>query len=134
MPPAAALGFASLAALIAAFVPAMHRQLWNLSVPGYAVLGLAAGAAFMLAELPNSMFKRQLDVPAGGQPAQPMLRGLCALIDRLDSTVGVLLLLSLLPGVGTTPGLWLCALVLGPLLHAGFSVWLHRVGVKTRAL
>lgn len=134
MPPAAAFSFAGLALLLQVAAPAWHGLLWPLSGGTYAALGFACGAAFMLAELPNSFLKRQLDVAAGCLPQRGWLRVACAIWDRIDSTVGVLLLLWLLPGVGARFGVWVWAILLGPTLHAGFSVWLHRVGVKSRAL
>jgi CDP-2,3-bis-(O-geranylgeranyl)-sn-glycerol synthase len=53
-------------------------------------------------------------------------------IDRCDSVLGVLIVASLLVPVQALTWVWV--LVLGPLLHALFSVLLHRLGVKARAL
>ena len=134
MPVAAALAFPALLLAIGSIAPPWVRQLWPLSATAYGGLGFACGVAFMLAELPNSLLKRQLGVAPGALPNQGWLRPLCAIVDRLDSTLGVLLLLTLLPGVGATIGVWVWAILLGPVLHAGFSIWLHRSGVKSRAL
>ncbi|MGD9944686.1 MAG: hypothetical protein AB7L76_07080 [Burkholderiaceae bacterium] len=134
MPPAAALSFVVLSELLRWLAPAWHAQLWPLSAGAYAALGFGCGLAFMLAELPNSFLKRQLDVAPGQLPDRGALRLACAVWDRIDSTVGVLLLLWLLPGVGAPAAVWAWALLLGPSVHAAFSVWLHRAGVKGRAL
>ena len=134
MPPAAALAFIGIERLLAALAPDWHALLWPLTVTQWGLLGLACGAVFMLAELPNSFVKRQLDIAPGGLPAPGPGRFVGAAWDRLDSTLGVLLLLTVLPGVGASVGVWLSALVLGPLLHALFSLWLHRAGIKARAL
>jgi hypothetical protein len=132
MPIAAAVAFPLLAGLLGATLPHWRSTLWPLSAAELALLGYASGLAFMLAELPNSLLKRQFDVAPGQLPAQPWLKPLCALADRLDSTIGVLLLLTVT--VGATAYLWLWAIVLGPTLHAAFSAWLYRAGVKARAL
>jgi hypothetical protein len=132
MPPAAACAFPLLAALIDASATSWAQALWPLSAAQLAWLGFACGLAFMLSELPNSMLKRQLDVGPGQLPARGWQRPFFALADRLDSTIGVLLVLTLLLGAG--PGLWFWSIVLGPASHAGFSLWLHRAGIKERAL
>jgi len=123
MPLAAALSFALLGTLL---------PLWDLSSAAYAGLGFACGLAFMLAELPNSFMKRQLDVPPGAAPAGGWRRALCLAVDRCDSTVGVLVVLTLL--VPTPPATWLWALLLGPASHAAFSTWLYRERLKARPL
>lgn len=126
MPLASSAAFALLAAAISAHSAMAEVGLWPLSVTGYAALGFACGLAFMLGELPNSFLKRQLDVPPGGSPQQRWLRLVCGLLDRLDSTLGALITLSLLVPVSLP--LWIWALLLGPLSHALFSAWLHAAG------
>lgn len=106
--------------------------LWPLSTVQYAVLGLACGLAFMLAELPNSFIKRQLDVPPGQAPDQAWLRPVILLVDRLDSVLGVLLALSLLVPVSLATWFWVLAF--GPALHGAFSIVMHGLGIKARAL
>ena len=123
MPLASAASFALLGAL---FPP------WDLSPAAYAGLGFACGLAFMLAELPNSFLKRQLDVAPGEAPPRGWRRALCLTLDRCDSTLGVLLVLSLL--VPTAPATWLWALALGVASHAAFSAWLYRERLKARPL
>ena len=66
MPPAAALAFIGIERLLAVLAPDWHALLWPLTVAQWGLLGLACGAMFMLAELPNSFVKRQLDIAPGG--------------------------------------------------------------------
>lgn len=132
MPPAAATAFASVVAARDVLPEWINRGLWDLPVAEYAALGFTAGLAFMLAELPNSFLKRRLDVAPGEAPNQRWLKPVCFALDRVDSTLGVMLALSL--AVPVSAATWLWALVLGPLPHAAFSVWLHLSGEKQRVL
>src|SRR6266536_5158382 len=94
MVPATGWCFAVLAGLLAR-LPSGLAGLWPLSPGTYAFVGLWAGLGFMAGELPNSFIKRQLDV-APGQPAGGRcLRPLFFLVDRLDSTLGMLLALAI---------------------------------------
>lgn len=52
-------------------------------------LGVLLGAAYVLSELPNSFFKRKLGVPPGKSPDNHKF--FFRLLDRLDSTIGCLL-------------------------------------------
>lgn len=132
LPPAAALSFALLSDAGGLLPRPLEEALWPMSTLAYAGLGLAAGLAFMLAELPNSFIKRQLDVAPGAAPTQPGQRWLVLLIDRLDSVLGVLIVVSLLVPL---PALsWLWVLMAGPLVHAVFSTALYALGLKARAL
>ncbi len=54
------------------------------------------------------------------------------MIDRLDSVVGVLLVLTLM--VPLTIGTWVWTLLLGATAHAGFSIAMHGLGIKARGL
>lgn len=129
LPPAAAVSFAAGYALApSAFV----SLLWPLSGAAPAALGFALGAAFVLAELPNSFLKRRLDVAPGEAPSSGALRYVLPVIDRLDSLTGVLIALALT--VGLTGPLALGAVVLGAAVHASLSVLMHRLGLKRRAL
>ena len=116
MVPAAALAFA----LVHPLVPG----LWTLSTTGYFALGALAGLGFMVGELPNSFFKRRLGIAPGET------RSLSFIIDRIDSILGMLLVVSL---AVPTPGLtWVLVLAVGPFLHLLFSSALYRLGVKAR--
>ncbi len=128
--PAAGVAFAGVAWALGVGGATPPAGLWELGVVGYGLLGLAAGAGFMAGELPNSLLKRQLDVPPGGIPSRPAARLLCLTVDRLDSVVGMLLTVSLL--VPTPWQVWLYVLAIGPAIHLGFSALLFAVGVKTR--
>jgi hypothetical protein len=111
---------------------ALAAGMWDLPPVQYALLGLACGFAFMLAELPNSFLKRRFGVAPGMAPQRPGLAATCLIIDRIDSVLGVLLTVTLL--VPVTLATWAWVLLLGPGIHALFSIWLHRLGVKERAL
>src|SRR5438874_13191728 len=124
MVPATAWCFAVLAALLAR-LPSGLAGLWPLSPGTYAFIGFWAGLGFMAGELPNSFIKRQLDV-APGQPADGRcLRPLFFLVDRLDSTLGMLLALAIVvPVPGRT---WMYVVASGPLVHLTFSVALFQL-------
>ena len=132
MPLAAAASFALLGSLRTALPEWLARGMWEISTGQYALLGLAAGLAFMLAELPNSFIKRQLGVAPGAMPERGWARFLCPLLDRFDSVLGVLLVVSLLVPVAAMTWVWV--LLVGPAVHALFSALLYRLGVKARAL
>lgn len=132
MPIAAAAAFAAIGAMRDAYPQWLARGLWDLSAGGYALLGFACGLAFMLAELPNSFLKRQLDVAPGAAPRQRWLRPVCFVLDRSDSTLGVLTVVSAALPVSVATWGWM--LVLGPASHAAFSAWLYRAKVKARPM
>lgn len=132
LPPVAALCFMALGSLRETFPSAVAEALWPLSALQYAGLGLVCGFAFMLAELPNSFLKRQFGIAPGQSSEKPGLRFMVLVLDRLDSVVGVLLALSLLVPVPIATWFWV--LVAGPVVHALFSVTMHALGIKARAL
>ncbi len=132
MPLAGAAVFALLGALRETLPAWLAAGMWPLAPAQYAGLGFACGLAFMAAELPNSFVKRQLGIAPGQPPARAGLRAVCFVVDRCDSVLGVLVVASLL--VPVQAATWLWVLALGPCLHAAFSVLLHRLGVKARAL
>ena len=129
--PAAGAAFAALAWALGAGSGTPPPGLWDLGPGGYGLLGLAAGVGFMAGELPNSLVKRQLDIPAGAAPRGRVARVVCLAVDRLDSILGMLLTVSLL--VPTPWQVWLYVLAIGPAIHFGFSALLFAVGVKARA-
>jgi CDP-2,3-bis-(O-geranylgeranyl)-sn-glycerol synthase len=132
MPVASAAAFAALGGLRETYPEWLARGPWDLSPAAYAGLGFAWGLAFMLAELPNSFLKRQLGVAPGAAPERGWLRPLCFVFDRCDSTVGVLVVLTVL--VPVPPATWPWALLLGAASHAAFSTWLYRARLKARPL
>jgi CDP-2,3-bis-(O-geranylgeranyl)-sn-glycerol synthase len=129
MVPAAGLAFAALAFVMTA-LPTGMSGLWPLTPAQYALLGAWSALGFMVGELPNSFLKRRLGIPPGA-PAQGRLRGpLFFVVDRIDSTVGLIVALAV-----TVPVPWvtaLCVVLVGPALHGLFSVALFRLGVKAR--
>lgn len=130
MPPATAMTFALFIAN-REYLPAwLASGIWEISTTQAAGAGFVCGLAFMLAELPNSLFKRQLDVSPGEAPSSPMLRWLCLVIDRSDSTLGVLIALSIM--LPLQPLTWFWVLLLGASLHWLFSIWLYQLKLKKR--
>jgi hypothetical protein len=126
MVPAAMFSFA----LLGATAGSMAEGLWPLTVPQYALLGGCAALGFMLGELPNSFVKRQLGIAPGAAPASAWGRWLCFTVDRLDSILGMLLVVSLLVPLGWQA--WLFVLGVGPAIHWLFNVALYALGVKAR--
>ena len=128
MIPAAAVSFAILAAIIGNPAAA---GLWPMTIGGYAVLGAWAGLGFMLGELPNSLIKRQLGIAPGQCPPNNRAAALQFLVDRLDSGIGMLLMVTLVGGIPSMT--WLLVLAIGPAIHWAFSVLMFHLGLKARA-
>lgn len=130
MPLAAALGF-GLAAQFRTYLPIwLANGIWNAPVSRLALAGLLCGLAFMLAELPNSLLKRQMGIAPGQAPQQPLLRTWCLVIDRIDSTLGALIVLSLmLPLPAMT---WFWVPLFGISLHWTFSYAMYLLKLKSR--
>jgi len=93
---------------------------------------MTSGFGFSLGELSNLFLKRQLDIGPGKAPASLVQRWIFRIIDRIDSIVGALIVASIMIPISALSWFWI--LLIGPGLHAIFSVILHRVGVKERAL
>lgn len=132
MPPAAAGAFLLARLLEPAFPDWLRAGFWPLSAMAYAALGFACGLGFMLAEIPNSFLKRRLGIGPGQSGPPGPLRWLFLVVDRCDSSVGVLVVLTLF--VPVTAATWMWVLAIGPAAHLLFSLWLQAVGVKRRAL
>lgn len=99
------------------------------SVNGWAC-GALLGLGFVLAELPNSLLKRQFDIPPG-QQATGRAYWIFTGLDQVDSVAGCLLALAV---VWLPP--WqvvLIALTLCSLVHVGFNLLFVLVGLKRRA-
>ncbi len=114
-----------------AHLPWFEQGLWFLSPGEYGALGLLAGAGFMAGELPNSFLKRQLGIPPGEAPTNRVAKSLFFVLDRLDSIIGMLLVVSLT--VPTPWQTWAYVIVIGSLIHWSFSALLFLVGVKARS-
>lgn len=132
MPVATAALFAFSCALRPALPEWLRAGMWNSSVASYAIAGFASGLACMLAELPNSFLKRRLGVTPGQTAGSAPVRLLLLAIDRCDSTLGALIVVTVLMPVSVVTWLWV--LLLGPAAHVLFSVWLHALGIKGRQL
>lgn len=128
MVPATALAFLVLGTSARALP--IGNGLWPLSPAGYALLGAVASIGFMAGELPNSFIKRQLAIAPGGAPRSPGAQWLAFAADRLDSILGMLLVLSL--AVPVMWQVWVLVLCLGPAIHWLFNVALFFLGVKER--
>ena len=130
MVPAAAISFGLLYLLAGILAPRLAQSLWPLSIWRYVFIGFLAGLGFMAGELPNSFVKRRLGIPPGGTAPPGVCRGLIFVLDRVDSTLGVMLMLSLV--VRVPAWTWVYAAVAGVGLHWIFSAVLFVFGVKER--
>lgn len=83
MPLFSVIGFYFIQFLFSLLVPQVSLSLMNYSS---LTLGLVIGLAYVIAELPNSAFKRYLGIAAGELPQKN--RYLFVLIDQLDSIIG----------------------------------------------
>ncbi|MES2320057.1 MAG: CDP-archaeol synthase [Pseudomonadota bacterium] len=130
MPFGAALAF-GVAGLLRDVLPAwLAAGIWDRPASHLALAGFLCGLAFMLAELPNSMLKRQLGIVPGQEARNPLLRAVCLLIDRTDSTFGALIALSLmlpLPAMA-----WVWGPLIGITLHWLFSYSMYLLKLKPR--
>ncbi|PYR00067.1 MAG: hypothetical protein DMF96_04655 [Acidobacteria bacterium] len=130
MVPATGLSFAALAGLLEGS-PSGRTGLWPGASADYGLLGMWAGMGFMLGELPNSFVKRQLGIAPGQAADAVYTRPLFGVFDRIDSILGMLVALTI---VAPVPWLtWAYVLIVGPLLHASFSLLLFQLGGKARA-
>jgi len=131
MVPACALVFLLLGGGRQLFGSRYANGLWDLSAVTYAALGAWTGLGFMLAELPNSFFKRRVAVAPGQAPKRAGWRACCFLIDQVDSVVGGLLFLALIVPVPLSTSLSI--LLIGLAVHWLFNLLLKVLGMKTRA-
>jgi len=104
--------------------------MWDLSPMNYALLGVWCGIGFMAGELPNSFVKRQLQIPPGCAAES---RGYCLVffvVDHMDSLLGALLVMSMVVPVPWKT--WVYLLLVGPMIHLGFSALLFLFKGKRR--
>jgi CDP-2,3-bis-(O-geranylgeranyl)-sn-glycerol synthase len=127
MPAATGLSFLLVSSLGSPYA----TGLWLLTPAQYGALGLLAGLGFMAGELPNSFVKRRFDVAPGAAADGWLARRLFFLMDRLDSSAGVLVALWAVVTVPAATAAYV--LVAGPLMHAAFSALTFRWGGKARA-
>ena len=105
--------------------------LWPLNPLQYAGLGALAGAGCIVGELPNSFIKRQVGIAPGGAATGPLARPLFFVVDRLDSTMGVVTAVGLAVPIPAATVAWV--LLSGVALHFALSVVTFRLGGKARA-
>jgi CDP-2,3-bis-(O-geranylgeranyl)-sn-glycerol synthase len=135
LPLASAMSFTLIQMAVPYLPTYLQSGWWTLSSAQVAALGFSCGMGFMLAELPNSFIKRQLDIASGSAPtdtSSAALRITFAIIDRCDSSIGLVLVLALLMPVHHMTLIYLG--VLGSALHALFSLVQFQLGLKGRAL
>jgi CDP-2,3-bis-(O-geranylgeranyl)-sn-glycerol synthase len=126
MVPATGLAF-----FLLALTASGHSGLWPLTPWQYLALGILAGAGCMLGELPNSFVKRQLGIAPGSPATGALARPVFSVIDRLDSTLGVLAAVAL--AVPVPPATIGYVLLMGVVVHGALSVVTFKLGGKARA-
>ena len=101
-----------------------------LSSPGIAPFGFGflVGAAAMMAELPNSFVKRQLDIEAG-QAGRGVLGVVFYFVDQVDMLLGVWLVWAL--AIVVTPSLVAWSVVFLFVAHQLFTIAGHRLGMRS---
>lgn len=110
--------------------PELLEGVWPLRPAAFGLLGLLAGLGFMLGELPNSFIKRQMGIGPGEPGRGPAAKTVFTVVDRIDSMLGMLLVLSL--AVPVPWRTWLYVIVVGPFIHWFFSYLLFLLKVKGR--
>lgn len=100
------------------------------SKDGY-LLGLLLGLGMTAGELPNSFFKRQLDIPPGKQ-AKGVLQAAFFLVDQLDFAVGIWVFIFFLVKPSLSLVLWSLALTL--VLHVMVSNVGYLLGMRKTAV
>jgi hypothetical protein len=128
--PAAGVAFALLGLMRNLLPQWVDAGLWSLSPAMLGALGCWAGFWFMAGELPNSFLKRRWGVAPGTVPAAGVRRIVCLAVDHVDSVIALLAAISVLVPVNWLTWAWV--LLLGPVVHLGFSALLFRLGVKAR--
>jgi len=128
--PATGISFL-LISMLQQYLPSWFSNgIWNATHVTYAFAGILAGLGFILGELPNSFIKRQCNIPSGDVPRRKQWRRVTRITDRIDSILGILLLLSIVMPVPLQT--WLYLLILGPAVHSLFSIWLFQLKIKER--
>ncbi len=91
-------------------------------------LGAGLGVAYILAELPNSWWKRRLGIPPGDLPERG--RAFQLLVDQADSAVGCAAVYALL--LGPSLPLLIALILVGPAVHLLANLGLYLVGLRER--
>lgn len=97
------------------------------TVPYNAVMGLAAGLAYALCELPNSFLKRRLDIRPG-KPAEAGWKLLFIFLDQADSVFGVVLVVALVYPMDI--GFYLLYVLLGAATHIVMNLLLFLLRLR----
>jgi len=92
-----------------------------------AFYGLLFGLGYTIPELPNSFYKRQIDIPPGETGSLMNL-----LIDQLDSVIGCFLLLY--PFVRISPSLVLFGVIFYLGVHLTVNILLYSIGIRRQPL
>lgn len=92
--------------------------------------GAVWGLAYALAELPNSLLKRRVDIPPG-KNASGMKGVFFLVVDQADSVIGCVLVLPLFSSITWQDGIML--IVLGSLAHYLTNLGLYVVRLKQQA-
>jgi hypothetical protein len=90
--------------------------------------GSMVGAAYVLAELPNSFAKRRAGIAPGGQARRA--RAFFFALDHLDSALGCALAFR---AVGAPWSVVLAGLILAPALHVAVNLASHAAGLRSAA-
>ncbi|XLS28379.1 CDP-archaeol synthase [Flavobacteriaceae bacterium M23B6Z8] len=113
--------------LVNAFFSAVLAMLLQRNLLEFAVVGSILGLAYILAELPNSYFKRKLNIPPGGRhPHFPLL---FLFIDKADSITGVLLVYYLITDLSLAETFVIFCVAM--VLHFTVSTLLYRLKIKS---
>lgn len=94
--------------------------------------GAIWGAAYALAELPNSFAKRRMGIDPGRGPKGGIAAPLWAIADQADSAIGCALAAWALLHVGLADAIALATIGTG--LHLAMNLLLYCVGLRDRAI
>jgi hypothetical protein len=96
---------------------------------GSVSLGFLFGSAYIVGELPNSLVKRQLNIHPGSAASGP-LQKLFWLVDQVDSTVAVLVVLCFVKR--PNPEVYLFVIAFTVVLHPIIATLMVALGLKQR--
>ncbi|NNL05645.1 MAG: CDP-archaeol synthase [Xanthomonadales bacterium] len=96
---------------------------------GSASLGFLFGSAYIVGELPNSLIKRQLNIPPGSV-ANGQLQKLFWFVDQVDSVVAVLIALSFVRR--PNPEVYLLVIAFTLILHPTVATLMVALKLKQR--
>ena len=94
------------------------------------LVGCVLGVAYVLAELPNSWWKRRLGIAPGELPQTN--RFLFALLDQADSAIGCVIALYFLMSVPVA--VLAVVVIIGPAVHLVVNLSLYLAGLRKRPI